>query len=78
MPAFDPLAYAFSPAHAARYSGLSLTRIKTLLREGVLACRHDGRHRLILRSDLEAYLLGLGTGAVVKPRGEAGRFAPSL
>ena len=43
MPAFDPLAYAFSPAHAARFSGLSLTRIKTLLREGVLACRRDGK-----------------------------------
>jgi excisionase family DNA binding protein len=78
MPAFDPLAYAFSPAHAARYSGLSLTRIKTLLRDGVLPCRRDGRHRLILRSDLETYLLGLGSGVAVKPRAEAGRFAPSL
>ena len=70
----DPAAFAYSPADAARYSGLGLTKIKALLRSDVLPFRKDGRRTLIFRADLEAYLLSLKTASVPVPRGDHGRF----
>ena len=54
MSDFESQAFAFSPANAARYSSLGLTRIKTLLRTRVLPFHKDGKRTLVLRSDLEA------------------------
>lgn len=76
MSAFEPSAFAFSPAHAARFSGLGLTRIKTLVRTGVLPKRKDGRRTIILRSDIEAYLKNLDVEtAPATAHGKRGRFA---
>jgi hypothetical protein len=78
MPDFEPSAFAFSPANAARYSSLGLTRIKTLLRTCVLPFHKDGKRTLVLRSDLEAYLSGLGAKVPkvsCRPRGARGRFS---
>jgi hypothetical protein len=79
MSDFESQAFAFSPANAARYSSLGLTRIKTLLRTCVLPFHKDGKRTLVLRSDLEAYLSGLGAKVVPKvscrPRGARGRFS---
>lgn len=74
----DPAAFAYSPTDAARYAGLGLTRIKTLLSIGALPFHKDGRRTLIFRADLEAYLLSLKTASVSVPRGERGRFAPAV
>jgi excisionase family DNA binding protein len=79
MPALEPVTppFAFSPAGAAGYSSLSLTRIKALLRSRVLPFHKDGKRTVILRSDLEAYLVGLGAhppGVPCRPRGDQGRF----
>ena len=41
----DPNAFAYSPADAARFCGLGLTRIKALLRDGTIPHRKDGRRR---------------------------------
>jgi excisionase family DNA binding protein len=78
MSEFEPNAFAFSPGDAARYSSLGLTGIKTLLRTGVLPFHKGGRRTLVLRSDLEAYLSGLGAKVPkvsCRPRGARGRFA---
>ena len=74
----DPNAFALSPADAARYAGLGLTRIKTLLSIGALPFHKDGRRTLILRTDLESYLLNLKTASMSVPRGERGRFVPAV
>jgi excisionase family DNA binding protein len=73
----DPNAFAYSPADAARFCGLGLTRIKALLRDGAIAHRKDGRRTLVLRSDIEAYLTSLAAGRLNIHRGERGRFAPA-
>lgn len=75
---FEPQAFAFSPADAARFAGLGLTRIKALLSIGALPFHKDGRRTLILRADLESYLLNLKTASVPVPRGDHGRFAPAV
>jgi hypothetical protein len=72
---FEPNAFAFSPANASRFSSLGLTRIKALLRSRVLPFHKDGKRTVILRSDLEAYLIGLADKAAPRPRGARGRFA---
>jgi excisionase family DNA binding protein len=68
MPVFEPTAFAFSPANAARFSGLGLTRVKALLRDGTIPRHKDGRRTLILRSDIEAYLTRLSRAAYHPPR----------
>lgn len=75
MATFEPQAFAFSPAHAAQFAGLGLTRIKALLSIGALPFHKDGRRTLILRADLESYLVSLKTASMPLPRGERGRFA---
>jgi excisionase family DNA binding protein len=78
MPELVPAPFAFSVDGAAGYSSLGLTRIKTLLRTRVLPFHKDGRRTLVLRSDLEAYLTGLGAKVPkvsCRPRGARGRFA---
>ena len=74
MSAFEPNAFAFNPANAARFTSLSLTRIKALLRSGKLPKHKDGKCTLVLRSDLEAYMLSLGTRTPRQARGDGGRF----
>jgi excisionase family DNA binding protein len=74
----DPNAFAYSPADAARFCGLGLTRIKALLRDGTIAHRKDGRRTLVLRSDIEAYLTSLAAGRLTIHRGERGRFTPAM
>ncbi|HEX9238485.1 MAG TPA: helix-turn-helix domain-containing protein [Xanthobacteraceae bacterium] len=74
MSQFEPNAFAFNPANAARFTSLSLTRIKALLRSGKLPKHKDGKRTLVLRSDLEAYMLSLGTQTPRQARGEHGRF----
>jgi excisionase family DNA binding protein len=66
--------FSLSPANAAIYTGLGLTTIKKLIRTGALVPRKDGRRTLLLRTDLEAYVLSLKTGRGSVPRGERGRF----
>jgi hypothetical protein len=66
--------YALSPKAAATFSGLGLTRIKALIRVGVLPIRKDGRRTLILRADIEAYIANLSTGRLAQPRGAGGKF----
>ena len=67
--------YALSPKAAALWCGLGLTKIKSLLRDGTLPCRKDGRRTLILRADLEHYIAALSTNRPVLPRGADGKFA---
>jgi excisionase family DNA binding protein len=69
--------FAFSPAGAAGYSSLSLTRIKQLMRSKALPFHKDGRRTVILRSDLETYLVGLGAPRLRRPRGDHGQFISS-
>ena len=78
----DALPYAFSPAGAASYSGLGLTTIKRLLRDGKLEAVKHGRRTLIRRDALERYLRDLPSArntllVTLEKRGERGRFAPS-
>ncbi|HOX28095.1 MAG TPA: helix-turn-helix domain-containing protein [bacterium] len=49
--------FAFSIADAARYSALSRSRLYQLINEGVIAPAHVGGRVLILRDDLERFLL---------------------
>jgi excisionase family DNA binding protein len=72
-PTIEP--YALSPKAAATFCGLGLTRIKALIRDGVLPIRKDGRRTLILRADLEAYIASLSTGRLALPRDACGKFA---
>jgi hypothetical protein len=67
--------FSLSPADAATHTGLGLTTIKKLMRTGALVPRKEGRRTLLLRADLEAYVLSLKTGRGSAPRGEHGRFA---
>ena len=72
------LPYAFSPADAARFAGLGLTRIKTLLRTGALPFHKDGKRTLILRTDIETYLTNLAAGRLSIRRGDQGRFVSAV
>jgi hypothetical protein len=49
----------FSPAGAARYSGIDLTRIKAYMRSGALPFHKDGRRTVILGPDIDNLRLGL-------------------
>ena len=70
----DAQPFSLSPADAATYTGLGLTTIKKLMRTGALVPRKDGRRTLLLRTDLEVYVLSLKTGRGSTPRGDHGRF----
>ncbi|MGD0418447.1 MAG: helix-turn-helix domain-containing protein [Xanthobacteraceae bacterium] len=71
---FQPGAFAYSPADAATFCGLGLTRIRRLMRDGVLPIRRADRRILILRADLEAYIASLSTTRLALPRGDSGKF----
>jgi excisionase family DNA binding protein len=69
--------FALSVKAAARYSGLGLTTLKKLIRDGVLASYKAGRRTLLLRADIERYLLSLDTDREPIPRDKStGKFAP--
>lgn len=56
-PPADALAYA--PADAAQRAGISRSRLYELIAAGEIPARKLGTRTLILRADLEAYLVDL-------------------
>jgi len=51
---------AFNVADAVRYTGLSRSRLYSLLRDGQIASFHVGGRRMFLRSALDAFFAKLG------------------
>jgi len=52
----DPLAAAMGPSAAGRYIGVSRRTLYRLIAEGEVASLTIGSRRLVLRTDLDAYL----------------------
>ena len=51
---------AFNVADAVRYTGLSRSRLYSLVRDGQIASFHVGGRRMFLRSALDAFFAKLG------------------
>lgn len=52
---------AYSPADAAKAAGIGRTTLFAEIRDNRLQARKQGRRTIILRDDLQAWLLGLPT-----------------
>jgi len=62
----EPLAYGVNDA--ARVAGMSRSELYRAISRGDLSVRKHGRHTLVLRSELERFLLALPQGVGVDPR----------
>ncbi len=67
---------AFNIPAASKAAGVGLTAIKTALRLGELPFRKNGTRRLILATDLRAWVeaLPIGTNRDTRLRGGNGKF----
>jgi hypothetical protein len=67
---------AYSIPDAAAAAALGLTKIKEAIRSGELPSRLHGKRRIILASDLQAWLENLPAEPSTRPaQGADGRFA---